>query len=124
MDDADHVLAHLELGHIYCHQAEYPQALYHYEYAAHRGGGGVIHPKVPKFAPGDVYDEDDARLRLGNLYLLGRVPAPRGIIICIMRDTTLLACHMMATNSIDTGLSLDEVWLWPLIMLTWRAFLL
>ena len=78
VDDALHPLAHLELGHIYCQQADYPQAQYHYEYAAHRGGGGTvcggIDPMVPKFAPtpGNRFN-DDARLMLALCYRIGRV---------------------------------------------------
>ena len=34
--------SNLELGHIYCMQADYPQAQYHYEYAAHHHGM-VVH---------------------------------------------------------------------------------
>ena len=77
VEDNPHVSAHMELGHIYCQQADYPQARHHYEYAAHHGsgGGGHLDPKVPKFAtaPGGCYADDDARLRLALCYRLGRV---------------------------------------------------
>ena len=107
VDDATHVIAHLELGHIYRQQGDYSQTLYHYEYAAHHGGGrNGLDPKVPRFksAAGDVYD-DDARLGLAVCYSLGR---EGGIVrssheSCLSSSVASLAC-LVAIGSMTDGL--------------------